>query len=192
MAIVSRPSLRSSSRQNTGFPDSSATVTQHNISPPTTNGKRPYHLINGKYNSQAIKKQNLELQQHPRPIIIPRNHTTKTSSNAVLKSAPTGVTHDVNPTSRGTNAVQPLPNGIITTNGEHAPVPIEVTKLKKSKETDKRTLRSQDGGSRSKSELSLYFPNYEELISNEPKEPGKAASDSYDTIEILIRTSQNF
>lgn len=39
------------------------------------------------------------------------------------------------------------------------------------KESDKRTLRSQNGGSRSKSELSWYFPNYEELINDEPKEP---------------------
>ena len=45
------------------------------------------------------------------------------------------------------------------------------SKLKPS-ESDKRTLRSQDGGSRSKSELALYFPNYEELISTEPKEAG--------------------
>lgn len=37
---------------------------------------------------------------------------------------------------------------------------------------DKRSLRSQDGGSRSRSELFLYFPNYEELISNEPKQTG--------------------
>lgn len=39
------------------------------------------------------------------------------------------------------------------------------------KESDKRTLRSQNGGLRSKSELSWYFPNYEELINDEPKEP---------------------
>jgi hypothetical protein len=37
---------------------------------------------------------------------------------------------------------------------------------------DKRKLRSQDGGARFKSDLSLYFPGYEEIIGNEPKEPG--------------------
>ena len=41
--------------------------------------------------------------------------------------------------------------------------------------SDQRTLRSQDGGSRSKSELALYFPNYEELISTKPKEAGQSS-----------------
>ncbi|KAI9805424.1 MAG: hypothetical protein M1825_000675 [Sarcosagium campestre] len=35
----------------------------------------------------------------------------------------------------------------------------------------KRKLRSQDGGSRSKSDLAYYFPNYEEMVSLEPLEP---------------------
>lgn len=38
---------------------------------------------------------------------------------------------------------------------------------------DKRTLRSKGGASRLRSELSLYFPNYDEIINDEPKEPGK-------------------
>ena len=40
---------------------------------------------------------------------------------------------------------------------------------------DKRTLRSQDGGSRSRSELSLYFTNYEQMLSLEPAKPGTHA-----------------
>ncbi|KAI9680083.1 MAG: hypothetical protein M1817_005099 [Caeruleum heppii] len=36
----------------------------------------------------------------------------------------------------------------------------------------RRQLRSQAGGSRFKSELSLFFPCYDEIISNEPKERG--------------------
>lgn len=44
---------------------------------------------------------------------------------------------------------------------------------------DKRSLRSQDGGSRSKSELSLYFTNYEQMLSLESAEPGmKTATDT--------------
>lgn len=38
---------------------------------------------------------------------------------------------------------------------------------------EKRTLRSQDGGSRIKSELALYFANYDDIVSNEPKEAGR-------------------
>ena len=43
---------------------------------------------------------------------------------------------------------------------------------------DKRTLRSQDGGSRLKSDLSIYFPNYDDVIADAPKQPGKALVDS--------------
>lgn len=46
------------------------------------------------------------------------------------------------------------------------PVPIQ----KRSPQVEKRSLRSQDGGSRFKSELALYFPNYDDLISIEPKQ----------------------
>ena len=42
-----------------------------------------------------------------------------------------------------------------------------------SKMEDKRSLRSHDGGSRSKSELAQYFANYEELLSLETKEQGE-------------------
>lgn len=79
--------------------------------------------------------------------------------------------------------MQPLADGTLITNGvlrvevEERKSTSKVTNNgtgegKASKVVDKRTLRSQAGGSRSKSELSLYFPNYDELISNEPKESG--------------------
>lgn len=45
---------------------------------------------------------------------------------------------------------------------------------------DKRSLRSQDGGSRSKSELSLYFTNYEHMLSLEPAKPGTHAYSGFD------------
>jgi hypothetical protein len=38
------------------------------------------------------------------------------------------------------------------------------------KQEDKRTLRSQDEGPRLKSELAIYFPNYEDIIFDVPKE----------------------
>lgn len=39
---------------------------------------------------------------------------------------------------------------------------------------EKRKLRSQNGGSRLKSELSVYFPNYDDIINDTPKQPGKS------------------
>lgn len=44
------------------------------------------------------------------------------------------------------------------------------------KQDDKRTLRSQDGASRSKSELASYFSNYDEIMFKEPKDPGANAT----------------
>ena len=44
--------------------------------------------------------------------------------------------------------------------------------LRASNGEDKRSLRSHDGGSRSRSELAQYFPNWDEIISNEPQIEG--------------------
>ncbi len=41
---------------------------------------------------------------------------------------------------------------------------------------DRRKLRSKDGGSRSKSELALFFNNYEQMLSLEPTKPGKCSA----------------
>lgn len=38
---------------------------------------------------------------------------------------------------------------------------------------EKRSLRSHDGGSRSKSELAMYFSNYEQVIALEPVKRGR-------------------
>lgn len=38
---------------------------------------------------------------------------------------------------------------------------------------ERRSLRSNDGGSRSRSELALYFQNYEQILSLEPVKPGE-------------------
>ena len=42
-------------------------------------------------------------------------------------------------------------------------------------EKEKRTLRSHDGGSRSKSELAQYFQSYDQMISLDPTAPGRLA-----------------
>ncbi|ERF70250.1 hypothetical protein EPUS_00438 [Endocarpon pusillum Z07020] len=51
-----------------------------------------------------------------------------------------------------------------------------------SQSNDKRTLRSQDGGSRSKSELSLYFTNYDQMLSLEHAEPDLLAAGTHITL----------
>ncbi|GCB24887.1 hypothetical protein AAWM_07772 [Aspergillus awamori] len=47
----------------------------------------------------------------------------------------------------------------------------------------RRSLRSHDGGSRARSELALYFPNYEELLSMEPPKTEFLAGNT--TIKLL-------
>ncbi|KAK2758690.1 hypothetical protein FQN54_003380 [Arachnomyces sp. PD_36] len=42
----------------------------------------------------------------------------------------------------------------------------------------RRSLRSHDGGSRSKSELAMYFQNYEQMLSLEPKKPEFLTADT--------------
>jgi len=41
--------------------------------------------------------------------------------------------------------------------------------------TDKRSLRSQDGGSRLKSDLATYFANYDDIMAGVPKTPGTSS-----------------
>lgn len=50
--------------------------------------------------------------------------------------------------------------------------PVETADRTKEK---RRSLRSRDGGSRAKSELAQYFPNYDQLISLEPPKTGTYA-----------------
>ena len=83
--------------------------------------------------------------------------------------------------SRTTSAVQPLSNGTIIaphsrlTEGDSQTLNIDTsnsTQFKNNAGKDKRTLRSHDGASRSKTELAQYFPNFDDIMSDEPKEIG--------------------
>ncbi|MCJ1387432.1 hypothetical protein MMC18_000275 [Xylographa bjoerkii] len=182
MAVQPRPSLRSSSRQSTFLSDDTATVGGSNTHPPTIHlGKRTHdtYLANGDH--PFSKKLKINLPSLTYPHVLSKASATKPMSPG--EKSPGGVTLSTTSalfTSRTNSAVQPPADGIITTNGltsvkEQLSIKSTVkhhkgTNRKVVKVVDKRTLRSQDGGSRSKSELSLYFHNYEELISNEPKD----------------------
>lgn len=56
-----------------------------------------------------------------------------------------------------------------------SPLPQPVKEVKKE---EKRTLRSQDDGPRLKSELAVYFPNYEDVMFDAPKEDDFITVDS--------------
>jgi hypothetical protein len=52
----------------------------------------------------------------------------------------------------------------VTTNQTEVAIPQQ--------QEERRKLRSKDGGSRSKSELAMFFNNYEQMLSLEPPKPG--------------------
>lgn len=176
MAALSRQSLRSSTRRNSYLDGPPATAIHHNTSPDQPLKKRARETSSGEDDIQAAKKQKLRLGAPS----LPKSASTKDVARALTiqsnKSANEVVTQP-SVRSRINNAVQPLPNGVpTTTQTTHLTPKPEGSVLRGGhgiSEGEKRKLRSQDGGSRSKSELSLYFPNYEELVSIEPKETGK-------------------
>ena len=184
MAVPPRSSLRSSSRQSTLLPDDTATVGGSNTHSSTIRlGKRAHDNYLGNGNHQLSKKLKINLPAITYPHVLQKTSATRPLSPG--ETSPGGVTLSTTSTlftSRTNSAVQLPANSIISTNGltfanEQQPAkstikPHKGTNGKVVKVVDKRTLRSHDGGSRSKSELSLYFHNYEELISNEPKNSG--------------------
>ncbi|KAF2468090.1 uncharacterized protein BDR25DRAFT_265671 [Lindgomyces ingoldianus] len=50
-------------------------------------------------------------------------------------------------------------------------VPVQSAATQTTQTQDKRSLRSQDGGSRLKSDLSIYFSNYDDIIADVPQPP---------------------
>ncbi|MCJ1477562.1 hypothetical protein MMC13_006234 [Lambiella insularis] len=162
--------------------DDLPTVTLPKPHPPTHLGKRNHDAFLSNGNQRYIKRLKTDALAVSHVKVITKTSVSKPFS--VAEKPPGGVTHppaDIIVTSRSTSAVQPLANGTIAAhNGSSMPHQRSITTPttrhghptgKVVKKVDKRTLRSQDGGSRSKSELSLYFHNYEELISDQPKEP---------------------
>ena len=184
MAADSKSSLRSTRHAPSAPPRPTLAIpsaTDNKPAPATRLGKRLRPLLEPQEESRAIKLQKPDHQ----PVLQPRN-----SARGYLKDeeatakGPHGRVVAPLPRLRVASAVQPRPNGNITNstaspirhvNGESQTddsLQLHPTNGTTSRESERRTLRSRDGGSRSKSELSLYFPNYEDLISIEIKENG--------------------
>ena len=172
MAAISIPPLRSTLHSGVSLP---ATVAQHNL-PRTRIAKRQRDHSQDHDGPPAPKRQKSQDHAPSRPntIIL----STATANNAF--KVPGTVMRDVvtqTEQSPKQNAVQPIVDhgstmtstGASITSQEKtvAKVPAKIIK-----QIEKRTLRSQDGGSRSKSDLALYFANYDDIVSNEPREPG--------------------
>ncbi|RYN33744.1 hypothetical protein AA0113_g6076 [Alternaria arborescens] len=77
-------------------------------------------------------------------------------------AAPLGIDADDVPSARST----PRPGS----SGKLAAPPAVPAPASTASSTDKRSLRSHDGGSRLKSDLAVYFSNYDDIIAGVPKE----------------------
>lgn len=184
MAAPSKPSLCSSRRPSTFLPNDPPTVAHPKSNVPTQHlGKRAHEILIANDDHRPTKRLKPSSDSLLQPVLTSKTLTydSFTVNKSIVDVSPTNAAPAPSP--RITTAVQPLADGTLITNG-NLNIVVNETEITSSivnngkavqktlKVVDKRTLRSHDGGSRSKSELSLYFPNYEELISNEPKESG--------------------
>jgi hypothetical protein len=127
----------------------------------------------------APPKQPLQSRNSPDPLNI---ITTKTPDSLrararanTFNTATTSPTRSTTTTTRSTRHGEQKP--VIIANDDDRTDPDDHPSLgggeggEQKKAPEKRSLRSHDGGSRSKSELAMYFPSYEQIISLEPVKP---------------------
>lgn len=180
MAALSRPSLRSSARKD-HVPESLATDLVAFPSRPTRRqGKRTRDSSLDNESNASSKRLKSSPQERTRgkdqsvedlPTYLPfrdKKPLELSPKNAVERAekspqAPAAKRHSTRHASID-HVHNPPPS--TSSNGVNSASTQTVETLNK---VDKRSLRSHDGGSRSKSELALYFPNYDELVSVEPK-----------------------
>ena len=177
-APSSRPSLRSSSRNNPIFNQVPRTHADQN---PLTNSPRGKHTRASSLEIQSnISVKRLRLG-HPDP--TPSRDVSKTCPPRSLPLRDRSAAQDT-ATQAGNSRKRAPPqhiNGTATAlhnvQSFNNDTTLSLNTKDLSSQNDKRSLRSHDGCSRSKSELALYFPNYDELVSIEPKEPGTTSND---------------
>lgn len=176
MAALSRPSLRSFTRQCTSLDDVPTTVTEQNLPSPRRGKRSRDASVGSSITSDQFCK---------RPKVYSRGFlrskvSTRTEIGNEISTPGNEVENAVLKTSRK--------HGLLDFTGPVATIVCgQTSKVRNgrvndtvghSRKVDKRNLRSHDGGSRSKSELSLYFINYDELVSTEVKDTGMIAIES--------------
>lgn len=171
MAAFSRPSLRSSSRSG-GLDDLPATDIQHNPSHSNYRGKRARGLYSVDHHAQPLKKQKVHVQKCFRTKAgDPKCEAKETLARNVAKHFVAQLDGSRKPRHVQQHVTE-LTSTIITKDSTPEVNDAVSGNIVIPSRTDKRSLRSHDGGSRSKSELALYFLNYDELVSTEAKDPG--------------------
>lgn len=184
MAIMSRGAPRSNGGQFAKSRKEVASVAMLDPSNHINNNAPTFDRITPDDSQRPAKRLKLTIKgprQQParRSSVVSRSGRPKPPTkvsvaqpNGQLIETTNGVQSTLNITQ---NDLTPLPSGATTPNAasqkhSHA-VPHE-------RKEDKRTLRSQDDGPRLKSDLSVYFTNYEDLIFDAPKEPEFLTTDT--------------
>lgn len=142
-----------------------------NLRPSSKRGRSSRESSSDHQHTQPLKKQKVHLQRFPQPQAVSPTHTEKefsTPPKVALKRL--RKSHDVRPPCNGVQSTD-CNDHLALEGGITAIGSVEVTE-----KVEARNLRSHDGGSRSKSELALYFSNYDEILSMEARDPGMMIS----------------
>ena len=178
MAAHSRPSLRSSTRKNESLEEVLPPKGPENLMLNSRRGKRTRDPSPDSQSNASTKKQKGQIRDTTRPKAVASIEVSKSipiRDKSGTKNLVTEVVH-----SRTPDLPQRIVDSSTTTAlneqafSRNNTLAINTTNTLG--QAEKRSLRSHDGGSRSKSELAPYFPNYDELVSIEPKEPGRLSS----------------
>lgn len=142
-----------------------------NPRPSSKRGRPPRELSPAHQHTQPLKKQKVHIQPFPQPKAVSPIRTGKEfSTPPKVALARLGKSDDVRPPFNGAKSTD-CNNNLALEDGNTAIGSAEVAE-----KMEARNLRSHDGGSRSKSELALYFTNYDEILSMEARDPGMMIS----------------
>ncbi|KAL8663950.1 MAG: hypothetical protein Q9202_003499 [Teloschistes flavicans] len=177
MAAQSRLALRSSGLDLNELP---ATVIQQDPSPFDTRKRtRPFSSDNQcRPPTKKARKEPIDTSTSTHQSGIKTyGKRPGTRPNAVPAAEEKVVTQSTpnlrTPPAQPARAVQPTLQSPTTTYSTNQNKPdktvIETRKLTSVNKVDQRSLRSHDGGSRFKSELALYFADYDEILTDQPK-----------------------
>ena len=176
-ALPSRPSLRSSNRNNTILNQVPLTHPDPIPPPNSRRGKHTRDSSHGGQSNTAVKRLRLGLPDPANSKHVSKPPAPKSlpiRDKSVVQDVATEAVRSRNPDPQHINGTSTATQNAPFVN-ENATLTVQTKDV--SSPNDKRSLRSHDGCSRSKSELALYFPNYDDLVSIEPKKPGRTPTD---------------
>ncbi|KAL9586363.1 MAG: hypothetical protein Q9203_003890 [Teloschistes exilis] len=177
MAAQSRLALRSSGLDLNELP---STVIQRNPSPFDTRKRtRPFSNDHQcRHPTKKARKEPVDTSTSTRsgiktygkrPGTRPNPNAVPAADEAVTQSTPNSPTPPAQPAPVVQPTLHPLPTTKSTDQTKRHKSAIERRKPQDVKKVDQRSLRSHDGGSRFKSELALYFADYDEILTDQPK-----------------------